>query len=175
MAYSPQDIGDIVAAIKQTWPDCAVTLSIGEHSREDYLLWRQAGADRYLLRHETADNAHYGKLHPPKLSLKQPRPVSLQFKRAGLPDRCRIHGGLAGQTIECLVKDLRFLKKLQPEMIGIGPFIPHRDTPFASESPGSLTQTLVLLSIVRLMHPKALLPSTTALSTIDEKGRELGF
>lgn len=175
MAYSPQDIGDIVAAIKQTWPDCAVTLSIGEHNREDYLLWRQAGADRYLLRHETADNAHYGKLHPPKLSLKHRVQCLYSLKELGYQTGAGFMVGSPGQTIECLVKDLRFLKKLQPEMIGIGPFIPHRDTPFASESPGSLTQTLVLLSIVRLMHPKALLPSTTALSTIDEKGRELGI
>ena len=175
MAYSAGDIAAIVASIKEAWPDCAVTLSIGEHSREDYLLWRRAGADRYLLRHETADSVHYGKLHPPNLSLKHRIQCLYCLKELGYQTGAGFMVGSPGQTIRCLVKDLRFLKALQPEMIGIGPFIPHRDTPFADEPAGSLIQTLVLLSIVRLMHPKVLLPSTTALSTIAENGRELGI
>lgn len=175
MAYSPQDVADLVSSIKATFPDCAVTLSIGERSHEDYLLWYEAGADRYLLRHETADEAHYRKLHPKNLSLKHRMDCLYDLKSIGYQTGAGFMVGSPGQTIETLLEDLAFLKKLKPEMIGIGPFIPHKDTPFAREAAGSMTQTLVLLSILRLMHPKALLPSTTALSTISENGRELGI
>lgn len=175
MSYSPQDVAKLVSSIKEAFPDCAVTLSIGERSHEDYVLWHKAGADRYLLRHETANEAHYRRLHPESLSLKHRMDCLYDLKSIGYQTGAGFMVGSPGQTIDTILEDLAFLKKLQPEMIGIGPFIPHKDTPFAHESAGSMTQTLVLLSILRLMHPAALLPSTTALSTIAENGRELGI
>ncbi len=172
---SAQHIASLVSAIKETFPDCALTLSVGEHSHEDYVLWHNAGADRFLLRHETADEGHYRRLHPESLSLAHRMKCLYDLKSIGYQTGAGFMVGSPGQTIDTLLKDLAFLKELQPEMIGIGPFIPHKDTPFANEPAGTLIQTLVLLSIVRLMHPKVLLPSTTALSTIVENGRELGI
>lgn len=165
----------IVSGIKERFPDCAVTLSIGEKPRESYLAYKKAGADRYLLRHETADHAHYKKLHPPEMSLKNRMRCLYDLKELGYQTGAGFMVGSPFQTAESIVSDLRFMQKLQPEMIGIGPFIPAKGTPFAGYPAGELSLTLRLISIIRLMFPNALIPSTTALGTIHPKGREMGL
>lgn len=165
----------IVSNIKERFPDCAVTLSIGEKPRESYLAYKKAGADRYLLRHETADFAHYGKLHPSEMSLKNRMRCLYDLKELGYQTGTGFMVGSPFQTAESIVSDLRFMQKLQPEMIGIGPFIPAKGTPFAGYPAGELSLTLRLISIIRLMFPNALIPSTTALGTIHPKGREMGL
>ncbi len=165
----------IVSGIKERFPDCAVTLSIGEKPRESYLAYKKAGADRYLLRHETADLAHYKKLHPPEMSLKNRMRCLYDLKELGFQTGTGFMVGSPFQTAESIVSDLRFMQKLQPEMIGIGPFIPAEGTPFAGYPAGELSLTLRLISIIRLMFPNALIPSTTALGTIHPKGREMGL
>ena len=166
---------DIVKSIKREHPDCAVTLSIGEKSFESYKKLFDAGADRYLLRHETADPVHYSKLHPSNLSSENRKDCLFNLKKIGFQTGAGFMVGSPYQTIENIADDLLFLKKLDPEMIGIGPFIPHKETPFADEQAGTLELTLYLLSIIRLMLPTVLLPATTALGTIDPRGRELGI
>ncbi|MGN0142263.1 MAG: [FeFe] hydrogenase H-cluster radical SAM maturase HydE [Roseburia sp.] len=173
--FTDEKICELVSAIKEKYPDCAVTLSIGEKSRESYEAYFAAGADRYLLRHETADEEHYGKLHPPELSLQNRKRCLRDLKEIGYQTGCGFMVGSPHQTVETLYEDLMFIKELAPEMVGIGPFIPQKDTPFGKESPGTLEQTLRLLSIIRLLHPHVLLPATTALGTIHPKGRELGI
>ena len=173
--YSDDDIAAIVRAIKALHPDCAVTLSIGERSRETYALWKQAGADRYLLRHETADFAHYAKLHPAELSAKNRQNCLYNLKELGYQAGAGFMVGSPYQTAENLADDLMFLQKLRPQMIGIGPFIPHHDTPFKDEPAGSVELTLVLLAVLRLLFPHVLLPSTTALGTLAPGGRLLGI
>ena len=165
----------IVSNIKERFPDCAVTLSIGEKPRESYLAYKKAGADRYLLRHETADFAHYGKLHPSEMSLKNRMRCLFDLKELGYQTGTGFMVGSPFQTAESIVSDLRFMQKLQPEMIGIGPFIPAEGTPFAGYPAGELSLTLRLISIIRLMFPNVLIPSTTALGTIHPKGREMGL
>lgn len=165
----------IVSGIKERFPDCAVTLSIGEKPRESYLAYKKAGADRYLLRHETADPAHYGKLHPSEMSLKNRMRCLYDLKELGYQTGAGFMVGSPFQTAESIVSDLRFMQKLQPEMIGIGPFIPAEGTPFAGYPAWELSLTLRLISIIRLMFPNALIPSTTALGTIHPKGREMGL
>ncbi len=165
----------IVSGIKERFPDCAVTLSIGEKPRESYLAYKKAGADRYLLRHETADFAHYGKLHPSEMSLKNRMRCLFDLKELGYQTGAGFMVGSPFQTAESIVSDLRFMQKLQPEMIGIGPFIPAEGTPFSGYPAGELSLTLRLISIIRLMFPNALIPSTTALGTIHPKGREMGL
>ena len=169
------DLSDCPRRLKKYTRDCAVTLSIGEKSEESYQAYFDAGADRYLLRHETADEDHYKKLHPEQMSLVFRKNCLKNLKKIGYQTGCGFMVGSPGQTVDTLYRDLLFIKELKPEMIGIGPFIPHKDTPFAKESPGTLEQTLRLLSIIRLIHPHALLPATTALGTIDPKGREKGI
>ncbi len=173
--YSDDYIAAIVRAIKAQHPDCAVTLSIGERSRETYALWKQAGADRYLLRHETADFAHYAKLHPAELSAKNRQNCLYTLKELGYQAGAGFMVGSPYQTAENLADDLMFLQKLRPQMIGIGPFIPHHDTPFKDEPAGSVELTLVLLSVLRLLFPHVLLPATTALGTLAPGGRLLGI
>lgn len=173
--YSDEDIAAIVRAIKAQHPDCAVTLSIGERSRETYALWKQAGADRYLLRHETADCAHYAKLHPAELSAKNRQNCLYTLKELGYQTGAGFMVGSPYQTAENLADDLMFLQKLRPQMIGIGPFIPHHDTPFKDEPAGSVELTLVLLAVLRLLFPHVLLPATTALGTLAPGGRLLGI
>ena len=143
--YTQERIADIVKKIKKAHPDCAITLSVGEKSKEIYKAWKEAGADRYLLRHETANTSHYHMLHPESMHLSNRK------------------------------EDLVFLQELQPQMVGIGPFIPHHDTKFAKEEAGSVDLTLKLLSVLRLLLPKVLLPATTALGTLDPLGREKGL
>lgn len=173
--YSDDDIAAIVRAIKAQHPDCAVTLSIGERSRETYALWKQAGADRYLLRHETADCTHYAKLHPAELSAKNRQNCLYTLKELGYQAGAGFMVGSPYQTAENLADDLMFLQKLRPQMIGIGPFIPHHDTPFKDEPAGSVELTLVLLAVLRLLFPHVLLPATTALGTLAPGGRLLGI
>lgn len=173
--YTDELIVDIVSSIKKMHPDCAVTLSIGEKSRESYQSYFDAGCDRYLLRHETADPAHYAKLHPATLSADNRKRCLNDLKEIGYQTGAGFMVGSPYQTLENIADDLLFLRKLDPEMIGIGPFIPHRDTPFADFKAGDPGMVLYLLSIIRLMLPTVLLPATTALGTIDPHGRELGI
>lgn len=166
---------DIIRHIKARYPDCAVTLSIGERNYDSYKALFEAGADRYLLRHETAHAEHYGKLHPPGLSLARRKQCLYDLKQIGYQVGCGFMVGSPHQTTDCLVEDLLFIKEFRPHMVGIGPFIPHHQTPFAGEPAGSLELTLLLLGIIRLMLPDVLLPATTALGTIHPRGRELGI
>lgn len=173
--YTDEMICDIVSKIKSRYPDCAVTLSIGEKPRESYQAFFDAGADRYLLRHETADLEHYGKLHPEAMSLENRKECLFDLKEIGYQVGSGFMVGSPYQTTENLISDLRFLQKLQPDMIGIGPYITHAGTPFAEFKSGDVMLTLRLVSILRLMFPYALIPSTTALGTIHPQGRELGL
>ncbi len=163
---------DIISEIKQRYPDCALTLSVGERSFESYKALRQAGADRYLLRHETADQTHYESLHPEELSFDNRRRCLRDLKQLGFQTGAGFMVGSPGQTLAHLAEDLIFLQDLAPEMIGIGPFIPHHETPFADATAGSVDMTLYLLAVLRIMHPKVLLPATTALGTLSPTGRE---
>lgn len=173
--YTPERIAALVRQIKKNWADCAVTLSVGEHPKEVYQQWFDAGADRYLLRHETADACHYGMLHPETMSLEKRMQCLWGLKEIGYQVGCGFMVGSPGQTAEHLAKDLAFIRELEPHMVGIGPFIPQKDTPFGQETAGTLELTVYLLSIIRLMLPQVLLPATTALGTIHPKGRELGI
>ncbi len=173
--FSDNDICEIVKKIKASFPDCAVTLSIGERDYEVYKSFKLAGADRYLLRHETADNEHYSMLHPKSSTALKRQKCLFDLKELGFQVGSGFMVGSPFQTTEHIVKDLRFLQKLQPDMIGIGPYIPHCDTPFFDKTAGTLSLTLRMISILRLMFPKALIPATTALGTIKKGGRELGL
>ncbi len=173
--FTDDRICDIVKSIKQKYPDCAVTLSLGERSRESYQALFDAGADRYLLRHETADKAHYEKLHPNSLSFAHRIQCLRDLKQIGYQVGCGFMVGSPYQTADCLAKDLKFIEEFSPEMCGIGPFIPHKDTVFRDKAAGTLEQTLFLLSLIRLIHPHILLPATTALGTIHPAGREKGI
>lgn len=164
----------LIRALKAEYPDCAVTVSAGEHSDETYRRWKEAGADRYLLRHETADPEHYRHLHPSQMSWEHRIKCLNSLKRLGYQTGCGFMVGSPGQTPTHLVKELYFLREFRPQMVGIGPFIPHHDTPFANEKPGTLDMTLRLLALIRLILPDVLLPATTALSSINDRGRELG-
>ena len=173
--FTDERICGIVSSIRERYPDCAITLSIGEKSKESYQKYFDAGADRYLLRHETANDAHYGKLHPSELKLSNRKQCLYDLKEIGYQVGCGFMVGSPYQTMETLYEDLMFIKELEPHMVGIGPFIPQQDTPFAKEKAGTLEMTLRLLAIIRLIHPHVLLPATTALGTIHERGRELGI
>ena len=173
--YTDDKVCLIVNEIKTRHPDCAVTLSIGEKTKESYQKFFDAGADRYLLRHETADEGHYRKLHPVEMSLENRKQCLRDLKDIGYQVGCGFMVGSPGQTTETLYEDLRFIKDLQPHMTGIGPFISQKDTPFANEPSGTMEMTLRLLSIIRLIHPHVLLPATTALGTIHPQGREMGI
>lgn len=168
-------IEDIVYSIKSLYTDCAITLSIGEKSKESYQKYFSAGADRYLLRHETANPEHYSKLHPKELSLKNRKQCLYNLKEIGYQVGCGFMVGSPYQTADNLADDMLFIKQLEPHMVGIGPFVPHKDTPFAKEKQGTVEETLFMLGLLRLMQPNLLLPATTALGTIDPKGREKGI
>nr|WP_319488841.1 [FeFe] hydrogenase H-cluster radical SAM maturase HydE [uncultured Caproiciproducens sp.] len=173
--FTDEDISKLVRSMKKSYPDCAVTLSIGEKSFESYLKYFQAGADRYLLRHETASAQHYGKLHPPGQTLQSRMDCLRSLKEIGYQVGTGFMVGSPFQTVENLADDLLFIKQLDPQMVGIGPYIPHHDTPFADRPAGSLELTLFLIGILRLMLPNALIPATTALGTIHPNGREKGI
>ena len=165
----------LIRRIHEEFPDCAITLSVGEREREEYQEYFDAGANRFLLRHETADEEHYRYLHPAELSLKHRKECLWNLRHIGYQVGSGIMVGSPGQTAEHLAEDLLFLQELQPHMVGIGPFIPHKDTPFKEEKAGTLELTLFLLGLVRLMLPKVLMPATTALSTIHPDGRKMGI
>jgi len=166
---------DIVATIRHQFPDCAITLSLGERSRESYQRLFDAGADRYLLRHETADPMHYAKIHPSDMSYDNRMRCLHDLKEIGYQVGCGFMVGSPFQTLENLFADLQFIRSFQPEMVGIGPFIPTTGTPFADRPSGTVDATLRLLAIIRLLHPRVLLPATTALGTLHPQGRELGI
>lgn len=173
--FTDEVMCDIIAEIRQNYPDCAITLSVGERSRESYQAYFNAGANRFLLRHETATDDHYSRLHPKNLSLQNRKQCLFDLKEIGFQVGSGFMVGSPYQSDDNLVADLRFLQTLQPDMIGIGPFIRHEDTPFATFDSGDLYKTLRLVSILRLMFPYALIPSTTALGTIHPQGREMGL
>lgn len=173
--YKDAYIVEIIQDIKKQFPECAVTLSIGEKSYESYRKFRHAGADRYLLRHETADKELYHLLHPTSMSNKNRKQCLYNLKELGYQLGAGFMVGIPGQTMSHLAKDLVFLQELHPEMVGIGPFIPHHDTIYDSETVGSFQMTLFLLAVIRIMFPKILLPATTALGTVDPLGREKGL
>ena len=173
--YTDEKICDIISSIKNLHSDVAVTLSIGEKNEESYLAYKKAGADRYLLRHETANENHYSKLHPQNMSLENRKNCLKTLKKLGYQVGSGFMVGSPFQTTENIIEDIRFLQELSPDMIGIGPYITHHNTPFKNQKNGSLKLTLKLLSILRLMFPYVLLPATTALGTISPNGRELGL
>ena len=172
--FTQERLEQIVHEIKVNYDDCAITLSLGERSRESYRRLFEAGADRYLLRHETADETHYASLHPSELSAAHRKQCLWNLKEIGYQTGTGFMVGSPGQTAAHLARDMMFIRELEPHMVGIGPFIPHHDTPFAGEIGGSVELTLFMIGLLRLMLPNLLLPATTALGTIDPQGREKG-
>ncbi|NVF11430.1 [FeFe] hydrogenase H-cluster radical SAM maturase HydE [Anaerococcus sp. AGMB00486] len=175
MAYKDDDICRIVEEIKKIHPDCAITLSLGERSKNSYRAFYNAGADRYLLREETSNRQHYYKIHPSEMSFENRRQCLFDLKEIGFQVGGGFMVGSPYQEDEDLVKDLRFLQELEPDMVGIGPYISQHDTPFKDMENGSYKKTLRLVSILRLMFPYCLIPATTALGTINPFGREEGL
>lgn len=173
--FNIERMSNIVQAIKEEFPDCALTLSIGEKEEEYYKELKNNGANRFLLRHETSENEHYSKLHPKYMSLDNRKECLRILKRLGFQTGTGIMVGSPFQKLENIASDLIFMQEIKPEMIGIGPFLPHKDTPFANEKIGEMELTLILISILRLIFPLSLIPATTALGTIKEGGRELGI
>lgn len=173
--FTDEVLCPLISEIKNRYPDCAVTLSLGERSEESFRRLREAGADRYLLRHEAASQQLYSMLHPAEMSLQNRKNCLFTLKNLRYQVGAGFMVGAPFQTTDDLISDLRFLQQLQPEMIGIGPFVPHHDTIFSPKQGGDLELTLKLLGILRLMFPKALIPATTALGTIAPNGRELGL
>lgn len=173
--FTDKVICQIVTNVKSKYPDCAVTLSLGEKNRDSYKAYYDAGADRYLLRHETANNEHYGKLHPDNMSLDNRKRCLYDLKSIGYATGAGFMVGSPYQTIDCIIDDLRFLQELNPDMIGIGPYLRHKDTPFAKYGDGDLKLSLRLISVLRHIFPNVLLPSTTAMGTIHPQGREMGM
>ena len=173
--FTDEVLCDIISSIKEKYPDCAITLSLGERPYESYKRLYDAGADRYLLRHETADAEHYSKLHPSNMSFENRMRCLRDLKDIGFQTGCGFMVGSPYQTYAHIAKDLKFIEEFKPQMCGIGPFIPHKATPFASFAAGTVELTCYLLSIIRLIHPTILLPATTALGSIEEGGREKGI
>ena len=173
--YTDDLMCDIIKSIKKNHPDCAITLSIGEKTKETYQKYKNAGADRYLLRHETADKKHYQSLHPEKMSFENRQKCLFDLKEVGFQVGCGFMVGSPYQTSETLAKDMLFIKKLNPHMVGIGPFISQKDSPFKDMKNGSADKTLIFVALLRLMLPNALIPATTALGTLLEDGREKGI
>ena len=170
--FTDGHVAEIISAIRREFPEHAITLSIGERSRQSYELFFRAGANRYLLRHETASEEHYAKLHPPAMSLAGRKQCLWDLKEIGYQVGAGFMVGTPWQTPENLLEDLRFIGELQPQMVGIGPFIPQKDTPFGNMPGGGLTLSLKMVALARLVLPKALIPATTALGTISPQGRE---
>lgn len=175
MFYTDSKICSIVYKIKSEYPDCAVTLSLGERSAESYKSFFKSGASRYLLRHETADEGHYRKLHPYEMSLENRKKCLFSLKEIGYQVGSGFMVGSPYQTIDNLISDIRFLQKLDPDMIGIGTYITHKDTPFSDRENGDIYLSLRIIAILRLMFPHALIPATTALGTVHPQGREMAL
>ncbi len=173
--FTDEVLERLISDIKKAHPDCAVTLSLGERSRESYKRLKDAGADRYLLRHETADGTHYARLHPKEMSFDNRINCLFTLKELGYQVGCGFMVGSPYQSPETLAKDLKFIETFKPDMCGIGPFVPHHATPFKDFASGTVELTCFLLSLIRLIYPPVLLPSTTALGTIDPLGREKGI
>lgn len=173
--YTDELMVNIITAIKEKFPECAVTLSLGEKPTESYRKYRMAGADRYLLRHETADEEHYKILHPESMLLSNRIRCLRDLKEMGFQTGCGFMVGSPGQSGRTLAKDFRLIHELKPAMVGIGPFIPHTDTPFDDKQAGTLKDTVFLLSILRIMEKDILIPATTALATIHPEGRKMGI
>ncbi len=173
--FTDERLCAIISAIKERFPDCAVTLSIGERERESYMRLHEAGTDRYLLRHETADKAHYELLHPKEMSYDHRMQCLTDLRDTGFQVGCGMMVGSPYQKLSHLICDLRFIQRFRPEMAGIGPFIPHHDTIFADHAAGSAELTLRLIAVIRLMLPETLIPATTALGTVETNGRERGL
>lgn len=173
--FTDKRMTDIVSSIRKTYPDCAITLSLGERSKKSFENLFKSGADRYLLRHETADEKHYRLLHPDSMSFQNRMQCLKNLKNIGYQTGCGFMVGSPYQTLQTLARDLLFIQEFRPHMVGIGPFISHIDTPFSEKKNGTLEDTLLLISILRLMQPNLLLPATTALGTIAPNGRELGI
>lgn len=174
-AFTDNFLCNLIESIKHNHPDCAVTLSLGERSKESYQRLYESGADRYLLRHETADEFHYSKLHPSDLTLSNRIRCLYDLKEIGFQVGCGFMVGSPHQTTKNIALDLKFIEEFQPDMCGIGPFIPHKDTVFANEKAGDPDLCCFLLSIIRLIKPNILLPATTALGTVRNDGREKGI
>lgn len=174
-AFNDEKLIELILRIKGDFPGVAVTLSLGEREEESYLRLKEAGADRYLLRHEAADRSLYESIHPGEMSWQHRLDCVLSLKRAGYQTGIGMMVGVPGQTVDSLVKDLIFMESVEPEMIGIGPFIPHKNTPLGIYPAGNVDTTLMMIAIVRLMFPKALIPATTALSTISQEGHRQGI
>ncbi len=173
--YSDSVLVPLIQKIKKNFPDCAITLSLGERTKESYRSLYVAGADRYLLRHETANEELYKKLHPEAMSFRNRMECLYNLKEIGFQVGCGFMVGAPGQTIEHIAEDLKFIEELEPHMCGVGPFIPHKNTVFKNEKAGSAELTCFLLSLIRIINPNVLLPATTALGTIDDDGREKGI
>ncbi|MDF9824096.1 biotin synthase [Breznakia sp. PF5-3] len=174
-SYRVNEMSDIIRTIRDKYPDCAITLSMGEKDKHTYEQYFHAGANRYLLRHESINEKHYASLHPEGMHIQTRVQCLKDLKEIGFQTGSGIMVGSPKQTTQNLIEDIKFLEELSPEMIGIGPYLPHEDTPFKEEAKGSMDTTLILLAIMRLMHPQALIPSTTALATIDPTGRDQGI
>lgn len=170
--FTDERVCDIVSTIRSLFPDCAVTLSLGERSRESYAALRDAGADRYLLRHETADAAHYARLHPSEMSFDNRMRCLQDLRELGFQVGAGFMVGSPFQTLDTIIEDLQFIDRFRPEMVGIGPFIPASGTPFENHPAGSVELTVRLLAVIRLIHPHVLLPATSALGTLHPQGRE---
>lgn len=173
--FTDERMCEIIRMLKEQFPACAVTLSMGERSRESYQKLHAAGADRYLLRHETADPAHYRMLHPESMSLENRMRCLRDLKDLGFQTGCGLMVGTPGQSPKTLAEDLLFIQEFQPEMIGMGPFVPHHDTPFKDQKKGSVALTLFLYALCRIMLPRCLLPATTALGTVQRDGWKMGI
>ena len=173
--FTDEILCELIKSIKSLYPDCALTLSLGERSAESYKRLRNAGADRYLLRHEAADEDLYSRLHPQNMRLESRMECLKVLKNLGFQTGCGFMVGAPYQTPAHIAKDLKFIEEFKPQMCGIGPFIPHKDTIFKSEKAGDADFTCYLLSIIRIICPSVLLPSTTALDTVDPKGCEKGI
>jgi len=173
--YTDEIMVDIISSIRKNYEDCAITLSLGERTKETYQKYFDAGANRFLLRHETINSEHYQKLHPESLNIQNRVQCLYNLKEIGFQVGTGFMVGSPYQKIENIVEDILFIKKFSPQMIGLGPFIPHKDTIFKDEASGSVDLTLVILALVRLMNPNALIPATTALGTVDKMGREKGI
>jgi len=173
--FTTERVTETVSAIRKEFPNHAITLSIGERPQSDYEQFFKAGANRFLLRHETANNEHYAKLHPSSMSLENRKQCLWNLKKIGYQVGAGFMVGTPHQTPECLLEDIRFLEELQPQMVGIGPFIPQKDTPFADKPRGDINLCLKMIALTRLILPKALIPATTAMGTIAPNGRELAL
>lgn len=175
MFFTDDVLCELIKQIKKSFPECAVTLSLGERSKESYQALWEAGADRYLLRHEAVNETLYNKLHPQELSLKNRLNCLYNLKEIGYQVGCGFMVGAPFQTSRHIAEDLKFIEEFKPHMCGIGPFVPHKDTVFRNEKHGSADLTCYLLSVLRVMHPHILLPATTALGTVEQNGREMGI